>query len=172
MKTVVLFGRIFFSLIFLNTIFGHFTQQGIGYAAASGVPYPNILVPVSGVMAILGGLSIVLGYKAKIGAWLLVLFLIPVNFMMHNFWAFEGAEAQTQMVNFIKNFSLIGGALLITYFGAGPMSIDNLIAKRSAYNAESSKRQKFQPTFSREYNSESERISSDRIKEKKIREKE
>lgn len=151
MKSLVLIGRILFSLIFLNTIMAHFTSQGIDYAAASGVPMANIVVPVSGIIAILGGLSIVFGYKARAGAWLLVLFLIPVTFMMHNFWALEGAEAQTQMTNFIKNLSLLGGALIIAYFGAGPLSIDNRKAAYTTVEGEAAGRQKFEPKLSREY---------------------
>jgi putative oxidoreductase len=56
---------------------GHFSAGTIGYAAAQGVPLASIAVPVSGVMALLGGLSVAFGYKAKPGARLLVLFLAP-----------------------------------------------------------------------------------------------
>src|SRR2546430_6719162 len=66
---------------------GHFSAGYIGYAAQAGVPAPGLLVPLSGVIAILGGLSVTLGYKAKVGAWLLVLFLVPVTLKMHAFWA-------------------------------------------------------------------------------------
>src|SRR2546427_3420789 len=69
------------------TVLGHFSAGYIGYAAQAGVPAPGLLVPLSGVIATLGGLSITLGYKAKIGAWLIVLFLVPVTLKMHNFWA-------------------------------------------------------------------------------------
>src|SRR5437762_114694 len=69
------------------TVMGHFSAGYIGYAAQAGVPAPGLLVPLSGVIAILGGLSITLGYKAKIGGWLIVRFLVPVRLKMHNFWA-------------------------------------------------------------------------------------
>ncbi len=147
MKAVVLVGRIFFSIIFLNTVFAHFSAQGINYAAASGVPLPNILVPISGVIAIAGALSIIFGYKAKAGAWLLILFLIPVTIFMHDFWMFEGAEAQTQMINFMKNLSILGGAFFIAYFGAGPLSIDN---RTSNANIQINRRQKLNREFPRE----------------------
>jgi len=77
----------FFVLIFLMSGPLHFSKQEVAYAAAQGVPWPSILVPFSGVLAFAGGLSILLGYRAKLGAWLLVIFLIPVTIMMHNFWA-------------------------------------------------------------------------------------
>src|SRR6202140_5699853 len=83
---VVVLGRFLFALIFLTAGANHFNKQTIGYAASQGVPLAAIAVPLSGVLAIAGGLSILLGYRAKIGSWLIVLFLIPVTLMMHKFW--------------------------------------------------------------------------------------
>ncbi len=125
MKYTALLGRILYSAIFLMSGPGHFTQKSIGYAAAQGVPLASLAVPFSGVLAILGGLSILLGYKAKYGAWLLVLFLVPVTFMMHRFWGVpDPMMAMMQKANFMKNMSMIGAALLIAYLGAGPLSLD------------------------------------------------
>src|SRR5882762_10451881 len=81
---VVVLGRLFFVLIFLMSGPLHFSKQEVAYAAAQGVPWPSILVPFSGVLAVAGGLSILLGYRAKLGAWLIVIFLVPVTVMMHN----------------------------------------------------------------------------------------
>ena len=93
------------------------------------MPLASIAVPLSGVVAIAGGLSILLGYRAKLGAWLIVLFLIPVTLMLHKFWLVQDPMmAQVQMILFMKNVSMLGGALLITQFGAGPFSLD---ARRS-----------------------------------------
>jgi len=126
MKYFVLLGRILFSLIFLMTIMSHFTSGAVSYAQVKGVPFAFILVPLSGLIAIAGGLSIAFGYKAKIGAWLIVIFLVPVTLMMHNFWKeTDSMQMQTQMANFMKNISMLGAALLIAYFGAGPYSLDN-----------------------------------------------
>jgi putative oxidoreductase len=89
------------------------------------VPMAAFLVPASGVLALAGGLSILLGYRAKIGAWLVVLFLVPVTLMMHNFWAVKDPlMAQMQMAMFLKNVTMLGGALLISQFGAGALSLD------------------------------------------------
>jgi putative oxidoreductase len=122
---VVVLGRFFFAVIFLLAGANHFNKQTIGYAASQGVPLASIAVPLSGVVAIAGGLSILLGYRAKIGAWLIVLFLIPVTLMMHKFWTVQDPMmAQIQMILFMKNVSMLGGALLISEFGAGPFSLD------------------------------------------------
>jgi putative oxidoreductase len=76
------------------------------------------------VIAVVGGLSVLLGYRARLGAWLIVLFLIAVT-PLHNFWAVhDPMMAQIQMAMFMKNISMLGGALLISQFGAGPLSLD------------------------------------------------
>jgi putative oxidoreductase len=125
MKLIVLTGRILFSLIFIMTVFSHFKNETINYGASHGVPMPGIIIPAAGILATLGGLSIAFGFKAKIGAWFIVAFLVPVTFIMHNFWALaDPMQQQMQMAMFMKNISMLGGALMIAYFGAGPLSID------------------------------------------------
>ncbi len=126
---VVVLGRFLFVLIFLMAAPNHFSRQTIAFAASQGVPLATIAVPLSGVLAIVGGLSILLGYRAKLGAWLLVLFLIPVTLMLHKFWTVQDPMmAQMQMILFMKNVAMLGAALLISQFGAGPFSLD---ARRS-----------------------------------------
>ena len=126
MKHVVPLARLYFALIFILAAPGHFKSDTIGYAAAHGVPFPSLLVPASGLIALAGGLSILLGFQARWGAWLLVLFLVPVTLSMHNFWAVQDpAAAMIQRIMFEKNLSMLGGALLIAYFGSGPWSLDS-----------------------------------------------
>ena len=132
MKYAVPLGRPFFALIFLMSTPGHFTSKTIGYAASHGVPLASILVPISGLIALAGGLSILLGCKARWGAWLIVLFLVPVTLTMHNFWTVtDPMAAQMQQIMFMKNLSILGGALLISYFGSGPLSLDDWLKRRS-----------------------------------------
>jgi len=124
MSIIVLLGRIFFSAIFILSSFHHFTKEAIDYATLHFVPMAALLVPLSGVIALVGGLSILLGYKARYGAWLIVIFLIPVTFMMHNFWHFKDPQvASLEMTMFLKNLSMLGGALIIARFGSGPISL-------------------------------------------------
>ena len=120
MRYLPLAGRILFTVIFLFGAPGHFTATYAGYAAQAGVPAPGVLVPIAGVIALAGALSVLLGYRAKQGAWLLVVFLIPVTLYMHKFWGL----VQMQQAHFLKNVGLLGGALLIAYFGSGPLSLD------------------------------------------------
>lgn len=118
-------GRVAFAAVFLVFAPGNFTPQGVAWAAQQGVPLPQVLVPLAGLISIAGGLSVLLGYRAKLGAWLLVLFLVPVTVMMHNFWAVKDPMmAQFQLGFFMANLSRFGGALLIAHYGAGPLSFD------------------------------------------------
>lgn len=124
----ILAGRVLFSLIFILAGLNHFSKQTIAFAASQGVPLASVAVPLSGVIAVVGGLSILLGYRARLGAWLIVLFLVGVT-PLHNFWAVhDPMMAQIQMAMFMKNISMLGGALLISQLGAGPLSLD---ARRS-----------------------------------------
>jgi putative oxidoreductase len=126
MRYLVALGRLFYSLIFVLAGFGHFTHQEIAYAAAQGIPNAGVLVPASGILAIVGGLSVLLGFHGKLGAWLLVLFLVPVTLMMHNFWAVKDPMMQQiQMAMFLKNISMLGSALFFTQIGTGPLSLDS-----------------------------------------------
>jgi putative oxidoreductase len=134
-RLMVPLGRVLFAAIFLAAGPLHFTKGDVSYAAAHGVPYPHLLVPLSGVLAIAGGLSVLLGYRARAGAWLLVLFLVPVTLIMHDFWAVkDAAMAQVQQAMFLKNLSMLGAALLLAHFGSGPLSLDSLRSRRRAAN--------------------------------------
>jgi|ERR671919_3093898 uncharacterized membrane protein YphA (DoxX/SURF4 family) len=119
MDAVFLVGRIFFVLAFLfsgSTIHLLKARQGIEYARMYRVPAPEIAVPVSGVMAVLGGLSVALGVWGDLGALLLLAFLLPVAFYMHAFWKeTDPQQRANQMAHFLKNVSMAGGALALLY---------------------------------------------------------
>jgi len=124
LSSVGLLGRILYSAIFIMSGPNHFKAETIGYAAAQGVPLATVAVPLSGIIALLGGLSIALGYRAKLGAWLLVLFLVPVTLMLHRFWGLSDPQlVALQQAMFMKNLSLLGAALIIARVGSGPLSL-------------------------------------------------
>jgi putative oxidoreductase len=117
MDVVFLVGRVLLVVLFVwSGVKNHFSPGGVAYAKASGAPAPEILVPFSGVLAIVGSAMIVLGVFADLGALLLVAFLIPVSYYMHAYW--KETDPQTrigQQVNFLKNVGLAGGALVVFY---------------------------------------------------------
>jgi putative oxidoreductase len=111
--------RIVFALVFLfsgSTVHLLQARQGIAYARMYPVPAPELLVPLSGLMAVLGALSVILGIWADLGALLLVAFLVPVAFFMHAFWRETDEQTKAnQMAHFMKNMALAGGALVLFY---------------------------------------------------------
>jgi putative oxidoreductase len=125
MKITVLAGRLLFSLIFFFSGFNLFSAGAIGYAASEGVPLASLFVPISGILAIAGSVSIILGYKTRIGAVLLAIFLVPVTLAFHHFWTVADPGArQNEMIQFMKNTSMLGGVLILFVHGAGPYSLD------------------------------------------------
>jgi len=96
----------------------HFTHtdEMTEYTKSKGVPAPRLAVLVTGVMLLLGGLSILLGAFVNIGAVLLIIFLIPTAIIMHNFWTVEDPMMkQNDMNHFLKDLALAGAAFLIWY---------------------------------------------------------
>lgn len=125
MKYLFLLGRVLFALIFIIKPLDHFSNALIHHADQMGVPLSNFFVPLWGVLALLGGLSVLLGFKPKVGAWLIVIFLFPTTFYMHPFWMSESFFSNMmQSYCFWKNISMMGAALMITYMGSGPYSVD------------------------------------------------
>jgi putative oxidoreductase len=126
MRALVPIGRTLFAFIFVLSVIGHFSSALIAQASAHGVPFATIVVPLSGILALVGGVSVILGYRARFGAFLLLVFLVPVTLVMHKLWGIADPQlAMMQRVHFLKNTSLIGACLLVMYHGAGPYSLDS-----------------------------------------------
>ena len=119
MKALQLGGRFFYGLVFVvNGVMGHFMSHGMlsQYAGSKGVPFPEVVVIITGIMIVLGGLSVITGYKRKIGLWLLVAFLVPVAFIMHNFWAVPADQVMAERAQFMKDMALAGAAVIMIAF--------------------------------------------------------
>lgn len=109
-----LVGRILFSAIFLFSGLGHFMQleEMSQYAGSKGVPAPKAMTLVTGIVLLLGGLSILFWTQVLIGSWLLAGFLLLAAVTIHNFWSVEDPEqAQVEMQQFMKNVALAGAAI-------------------------------------------------------------
>jgi len=131
-RFLVPLGRALFALVFLASAPFLFTPAAVAAAARSDVPWPQVLVPLAGVVVAVGGASVLLGWRARLGAWLLVFFLVPVTLVMHRFWSLADPAAATLARSmFLKNVALIGGALLLAWNGAGPWSIDERRSRRA-----------------------------------------
>ena len=116
MNTVLLIGRILFALIFVSSGLSHLAkvEAMTGYAKFKKVPAAKLSVLVSGALLALGGLSIILGVYADLGALVIAILLILMALKMHDFWTQTDAQAkQTETISFLKNISMAGGALII-----------------------------------------------------------
>ena len=115
---VILFlvARLLFGGYFVFNAVNHFTQTSAmtGYAQSKGVPAPKLAVTFTGLLLLIGGVSVLFGIYPILGATALVLFLVPVTFTMHTFWKIEDPQMKmAEKVNFTKNLALVGGALLL-----------------------------------------------------------
>lgn len=116
MEIAFLVGRILVGAFWLFNAFNHFSQAKMmaAYAQSKGVPLPSLAVPGTGLLLLIGGVSVLTGLYPLIGVVALVLFLIPTTFIMHNFWAIQDAQMKmVEMVNFNKNLALLGFSLML-----------------------------------------------------------
>lgn len=116
MEILEIVGRVMFALLFIASAFGHFknTEAMAGYAKSKGVPAAKISVQLSGLLMLVGAVLVATGYKASLGALLLVIFLLPTAVLMHPFW--KETDAMTKMneqIAFLKDLSLAGAALVM-----------------------------------------------------------
>jgi putative oxidoreductase len=114
MKIAVLIGRIIVGIFYLYNGINHFVKftDMAEYAKYKGVPLAEVGVAVSGLLLIVAAFTILLGFFPEIGIAAVVVFFIPVTFMMHNFWAVPQEQQMAEMVNFTKNIALMGSALM------------------------------------------------------------
>jgi putative oxidoreductase len=118
MDVVFLIGRILFAFVFVYSgTTAHLTgyRQGVQFAKAYNVPLAELGVPLTGVVAVLGGLSVALGVWGDLGALMIAGFLLLITPLMHPFWRETEMQRVFQTVNFVKNTALFGGALVLFY---------------------------------------------------------
>lgn len=120
-----LIGRILIAQLFIY--FGYTKIIGFagttGYIASKGLPLPQLLTLLTIVIEVGGGLMILVGYRARLAAAVLFLWMIPVSFLFHNYWSMEGPAVMANQVNFQKNLALMGAMFFIYAFGPGRYSL-------------------------------------------------
>lgn len=115
MRIIFLIGRIVLGVYYLFSASNHFFQMQMmaGYTASKGVPLPEVFVIVTGILLLVGGITILTGYRPTIGIIALVIFFVPVTLIMHNFWAVNDQMMRMgEMVNFMKNIGLLASAVM------------------------------------------------------------
>ena len=126
-----LVGRIALGAIFVISGLGKLANWSgtAGYAASKGIG--GALLAVATALELLGGISVIVGYKARWGALALLVFLVPVTLVFHHFWGLPPDQQQQQLVEFLKNLGLAGGLLIVLSRGAGAYSFDARGARAS-----------------------------------------
>ena len=140
MDVILIIGRVLFALMFVNGGLAHFknVEAMTGYATFKKVPMAKVSVLASGALLALGGLSVILGVYADLGALVLAVVTLAMAVMMHDFWKADAQAKQMEMISFFKNVSMAGAGLII--FAAlanapkaaeiiGPMMTDSLFGK-------------------------------------------
>lgn len=124
-NVAALAGRILLALIFLFSGYGKIT----GYDAtaaymATKLPMVAVLLPLTILTELGGGLLLVFGFKARwVGLWLAA-FTLLAGFLFHDYWNADAAHRTGQYINFMKNVSITGGLLMVFAFGPGAWSLD------------------------------------------------
>jgi uncharacterized membrane protein YphA (DoxX/SURF4 family) len=110
-----LIGRIVLGLFYLYNASNHILnfKAMAGYTRSKGVPFPTLATVGTGALLLLGGLSVMLGVYPDVGVALLVIFLVPTAFIMHNFWTVSDQQARMmEMIQFSKDMALAASALM------------------------------------------------------------
>ena len=116
MKIPFLIGRLLFGGFFLYHGWNHLKNRSMlaQYAGAKHVPKPDVAVTLTGALLMVGGASVILGLKPKVGTAAIAGFLLGVSPMMHDFWRAEDPnQRMNDMINFLKNMALLGAALAL-----------------------------------------------------------
>lgn len=137
--SLTVLGRLLLCAVFFMAAVGnkipHFSEVA-NVMESVGVPAPQSMLAGAIVFLLVGSLLVIAGYEARIGAVLLLTFLVLASYYFHPFWKLEGQAEQEQMIHFMKNLSLMGAMLFIVANGSGPMSVDSLVHKRGTASAD------------------------------------
>jgi putative oxidoreductase len=127
-------GRVLLAAIFLMSGVNKLqtTEATVAYMENEGMIAASTLIWGAILFEILGAVSVMIGWQARVGAGMLIVFLLIATPIFHDFWVKDPAEYQPQMIMFLKNVSILGGLLIVMARGAGLCSVDNLMAQRQA----------------------------------------
>lgn len=122
----VLIGRIGLAAIFLQSGYDKLFNFGrtVKLMASKAVPMPEILLVPAIIILLVGGVMLLVGWKARWAALALIVFMIPTTLYFHNFWAYPEAQFVNQFNHFFKNLAIIGALFMVMGMGSGAMSLD------------------------------------------------
>ena len=123
---LVVVGRVLLALMFIMAGFSKLgnIEGTAGYIASGGLPMATALAVIVGLLELVGGIAIAIGFQARWAALALGLFTVVASLLFHKFWAVPADQAMVQQLMFMKNMSVVGGLFIVAALGAGPASVD------------------------------------------------
>ena len=122
---ILLVARLCFGIAFLWSAVDKITnwRGATSYMESKRIPKVSLILPLSIAIQMIGGISILLGFHAKIGALLLILYTIGTGLKMHDFWTMSGDERATEKTLLLKDVAILGGLLVILALGVGTFAM-------------------------------------------------
>jgi putative oxidoreductase len=96
----------------------------VAYFTKLGFPMPEAFTVLAIVIELGAAILLIVGWRTRLAAWLLALFVVIATFMAHRFWEFDAAQQANQMNHFLKNLAIVGGLMFVAAFGPGTTSVD------------------------------------------------
>lgn len=130
-KFLVPAGRVLLALIFITSGFAKLTDLAgtAAYIASAGLPLAAVLALGAGLLELGGGVALAVGWQVRWAALALGLFTLAAGVLFHAYWAAPADQAYVQQLMFMKNLAIAGGLFLSAAFGAGPLSVDERLAR-------------------------------------------
>jgi putative oxidoreductase len=121
-----LVGRVLLAAIFILGGWGKIGgfEGTAGYIASKGLPLPQVGAAIAIVVELVGGIMLLVGFRARWAALAIFVFLIPTTFIFHAFWAVPPEQVMAQQNSFMKNLAIMGGMLMVWAFGPGRLALD------------------------------------------------
>lgn len=125
-NTVALVGRILLAILFIKSGWGKIGgfEGTAGYMASKGLPMPQVLLVLTILIELGGGILLAVGWKARWAALAIAAFVVPATLVFHQFWGIPADQVMNQSNHFFKNVSIIGGMLMVFALGPGAYSVD------------------------------------------------
>ena len=124
-NAAALVGRILLAVIFITSGFGKITgYAGTAQYMSAKLPMVGVLLPLTILVELGGGLALAAGFKARWAALALAIFTFLAGLLFHDYWNADAAHRMAQQINFMKNVAITGGMLMVFAFGPGAWSVD------------------------------------------------
>jgi uncharacterized membrane protein YphA (DoxX/SURF4 family) len=122
-----LIARVCLSAVFLYSGFTKLFDVSAAYqeVVGLGLPLPWAALGVTLAVQIAGGLMLLVGWQARIGAFMLAAFTVVATLWAHGFWSLSGIERVRQLTTSLEHLAIVGGFILVMAYGPGPLSLDS-----------------------------------------------